>query len=192
MASKEFFSLKEVYLRGIQKEDFTEGLFYWANDQEVTQYMVTGLKPSTKEGMEKLYNDTISSIQGGTEVVFAIVERQSGKNIGIVGLYQINQQVRSVEFRILIGDKSFWRKGIGTECTNILVDYAFRNLNLNKVWLGVNEENLGAVKSYEKAGFFREGKLRQEVYRNNKYYDAIRMSLLRNEWEKLSRNIFTQ
>lgn len=187
MASKEFFSLKEVYLRGIQKEDFIEGLSYWANDQEVTHYMVTGLKPSTKEGMEKLYNDTISSILNGTEVVFTLVDKQSGKAIGIVGLYQINSQVRSAEFRILIGDKNFWGKGIGTECTNILVDYAFRNLNLNKVWLGVNEENLGAVKSYEKAGFVKEGKLRQEVYRNNKYYDAIRMSILRSEWEKMPR-----
>ncbi|MEK6845603.1 MAG: GNAT family protein [Nanoarchaeota archaeon] len=188
MASKEFFSLKEVYLRGIQKEDFTEGLFYWANDDEVTHYMVTGLKPSVKELMEKLYQDTVNNLSNGSEVVFTIVEKQSGKAIGLAGLYQINQQVRSAEFRILIGDKSFWGKGIGTECTNILVDYAFRNLNLNKVWLGVNEENLGAVKSYEKAGFIKEGKLRQEIYRNNKYYDAIRMSILRSEWEKILRD----
>jgi RimJ/RimL family protein N-acetyltransferase len=38
------------------------------------------------------------------------------------------------------------------------------------------------VKSYEKSGFKREGVLRQEIYRNGKYYDAIRMSVLRQEY----------
>ncbi len=176
---KEFFILNRVYLRGIQKEDFTEGLFYWANDQEVTYYMVTGLKPSIKEKMEQLYLDTINNDK---ELVFAIVDKESDKTIGLVGLYQINPQVGSTEYRIIIGNKSFWGKGIGTECTNTLVNYAFRSLNLNKVWLGVNDENIGGVKSYEKSGFVREGMLRQEIYRNNKYYGAVRMSILRSEW----------
>ncbi len=181
MASKEFFSLKEVYLRGIQKEDFTEGLFYWANDQEITHYMYIGLRPSIKEQMEKLYLDTINNEK---EIVFAIVDKENDKAIGLVGLYQINYHVRSAEFRILIGDKTYWGKGIGTECAKAIIDYAFKNINLNKVWLGVSEENLGAVKSYEKSGFVFEGKLRKEIYRNNKYYDAIRMSILKEEWER--------
>jgi len=176
-----FFSFDKFYLRGIKLEDYTDGLFNWANNQEVTHYMVTGLKPSIKENFAKLYSDIINN---PTEVVFTIVDKESDKAIGLVGLYRMDLQVRSAEFRIIIGDKKFWGKGIGTLCAKTIVDYAFRNLNLNKVWLGVNEENIGAYKSYLKAGFVEEGKLRQEIYRNNKYYDAIRMSFLRSEWNK--------
>ena len=53
----EFVDLGKIYLRGIKKEDYTEGLYNWANDDGVTHYMVTGLNPSIKESMEKLYND---------------------------------------------------------------------------------------------------------------------------------------
>lgn len=179
--AREFAVLKDVYLRGIRKEDFTEGLFFWANDQDVTHFMVTGLKPSIKEHMEKLFTDTINNDK---ELVFTIVDKQSDKAVGFVGLYQINPQVRSAEFRIIIGDRSFWGKGIGTECTKFIIKYAFESLNLNKVWLGVNDENIGAIKSYQKSGFVNEGRLRQEIYRNNRYYDAVRMSILKEEWEK--------
>ena len=176
---KEFFIFEKVYLRGIRKEDFTEGLFFWANNQDVTCYMVTGLKPSIKENMEKLYFDTINNDK---EIVFAIVDKNNDEAIGLVGRYKINHQLRSAEFRIIIGEKSFWGKGIGTECTKKIINYAFENINLNKIWLGVNHENIGAIRSYEKAGFVNEGRLRQEIYRNNKYYDAIRMSFLKEEW----------
>ncbi|MEK6858024.1 MAG: GNAT family protein, partial [Nanoarchaeota archaeon] len=74
------------------------------------------------------------------------------------------------------------------EVTKLLVQYAFDKLNLNKVYLGVNVENIGAVKSYEKTGFVHEGRLREEVYRNGRYYDVHKMSILRSEWLKTKSN----
>ena len=177
----EFFNLDNVYLRGIRKEDYTERLFCWANDQEVTHYMITGLQPSIKEKMEQLYLDTIKK---QSEVVFAIVRKTDHLTIGLVGLYRLDDQARHAEFRIIIGEKEMWGQGIGSQCAKVIIRYAFANLNLNKVWLGVNEENIQAVKSYEKTGFVTEGKLREEIYRNNKYYGAIRMSILKREWEQ--------
>lgn len=178
---KEFVILNNVYLRGIKKEDFSEGLYSWANDDEVTHYMITGTKPSIKEKMEQLYQDTINN---QSEIVFAIVDSKTDHTIGLVGLYQINNHIHSTEFRIIIGEKEFWGKGIGTECATWIIGYAFKNLNLNKVWLGVNEGNKGAIKSYEKSGFIKEGILRKEIYRNNIYYNAIRMSILKEEWKE--------
>lgn len=55
-------------------------------------------------------------------------------------------------------------------------------MNLEKVWLGVNAANMAALSCYKKAGFQEEGILRKEVFRNNKYYDIIRMSILREEY----------
>ncbi len=176
------FDLGKVYLRGIEKEDFTEGLYKWANDQEVTHYMVTGLKPSIRDSMAELYEKTRNDL---SEIVFSIVEKKNNNLIGLVGLYRIDPQVSSAEFRIIIGEKDYWGKGIGTECCTKMIDYAFESLNLNKVWLGVNEENKGALQSYRNVGFSIEGVLKEEVYRNNRYYDLVRMSILRECWEEI-------
>ena len=86
-------------------------------------------------------------------------------------------------FGIVIGDKESWDKGYGTEATTLLVRYAFETLNLNRVWLHVFEENARAVRAYEKAGFRREGLLRQDHYRDGRYHNTIVMGLLRDEWK---------
>ncbi|MGZ3692085.1 MAG: GNAT family N-acetyltransferase, partial [Pseudobdellovibrio sp.] len=65
--------------------------------------------------------------------------------------------------------------------------YAFEALNMNKVWLGVNIENKRAYESYLKCGFKPEGILRQELYRNNTFYDVARMSLLKDEYLKIKK-----
>jgi RimJ/RimL family protein N-acetyltransferase len=93
--------------------------------------------------------------------------------------------MRTAEFRIFLGNKAYWTRGIGTECTKLMVVYGFEKLNLNRIWLGVNADNIGGVRAYEKAGFIKEGILRQEQYRNFRYYDVVRMSVLRSEYEKL-------
>lgn len=102
--------------------------------------------------------------------------------IGTVGLYSHRDIYRSWEFRILIGHPDYLGKGIGEEATRMVVDWGFKRLNAHRIWLGVNEENVGAVKCYEKVGFKREGVLRDEIWINGKYVNAIRMSILEAEW----------
>lgn len=175
-----FIAGEKVYLRGFEKKDLDGPYFQWANDQEVTHYMYMGLKPNY---LELLTEDYEKSIRSASEVVFLIVDKKTEKPIGSTGLYSINPIYRSAEYRIVIGEKDYWDKGYGSEVAALVAKYGFEKLNLNKVWLGVNANNPRAVKSYENAGFVREGALRQEIYRNGKYYDAVRMSLLRSEWD---------
>lgn len=166
---------------GIEKEDFIKYMHKWANDDKVTHFMLEGIYPSNVQKLEERYNELIN----GSNVVFAIINKKNKEYIGTVGLYNIAWQARMAEFRIFLGNNKYHGKGLGTIASKFMVKYAFYSLNLNKVWLGVNIENKGAVRCYEKAGFIKEGVLRQEVFRNNRYYDAIRMSILREEYEKL-------
>lgn len=170
---------KKIYLRGLEKEDLTGNYFQWANDSEVTHYMFMGAVPNNIQLLEEEYDKLIRSEH---DVVFAIIDKKTDTHIGNAGLYTINWISRSAEYRTIIGEKKFWGKGYGTEATKLVLEYAFDKLNLNKVWLGVNAENTAAVKCYENAGFIREGVLREEIYRNGKYYNAIRMSVLRKEY----------
>lgn len=170
---------KKFYLRALEKSDLAGNMFQWANDSDVTHYMFMGAVPNTMERLEGEYEQLLNS---KNDVVLAVIDKKTDIHIGNVGLYAINWISRSAEFRIIIGEKDYWNKSYGTEATKLTVEYAFEKLNLNKVWLGVNAEHKGAIKTYEKAGFVNEGVLRQEIYRNGKYYDAVRMSILRDEY----------
>lgn len=168
----------KIYLRGIEREDLPE-FVRWINDSEVTHYMYTGLQPANLELLTEEWQQETRSFN---DVVMALCDKEKDILVGKVGLYSINRVSLAVEYRIFIGDKTYWNKGYGTEAAQLILDYAFMKLNLNKVWLGVNAEDKRATRSYEKSGFTKEGILRQEVYRNGKYYDAVRMSILREEF----------
>lgn len=170
---------EKVYLRGLEKNDLIGNMFQWANDSEVTYYMFMGAMPNSMELLEEEYKQLMSS---KNDVVFAIVDKETDIHVGNVGLHVINWISQSAEFRIIIGEKEYWNKNYGTEATKLAVQYGFEKLNLNKVWLGVNAEHKGGIKAYGNAGFVREGILRQEIYCNGRYYNAVRMSILRGEY----------
>jgi len=151
----------------------------WMNDEEVTHFMFTGQRPTT---VEQLGDEIRRQADNPAHTVFFVEDRSTKHPIGTAGLYDVHLTARKAEFRILFGAKEFWNKGYGTEVTELLTFYAFDRLNLNKVWLGVIDENKGAHRAYEKAGFREEGRLKQELYRNSRYYDAIRMSVLRQDY----------
>jgi len=174
-----FIEGEKIYLRGLEKSDLTGNMFQWANDPEVTHYMFMGAMPNTIEQLEEEYEQLAKSSK---DVVFAIIDKKLETHIGNVGLYLINYISRAGEFRIIVGEKEYWNKGYGTEATKLTVDYGFERLNLNCIFLGVNAEHLSAIKAYENAGFVKEGAMRQMIYRNGRYYDAVRMSILREEY----------
>jgi len=175
---------KSIYLRCIERKDIVEDYLRWANDAEVTHYMVLGLKPTNSEMMEKEYEKIVGD---DSQIVFAMVDKKTDKHIGNAGLYSINWVPRSAEVRIIIGEKSFWGKGAGPEAIGLLMEYAFEKLNLERLCLGVTDKNERAVKAYLKAGFIKEGLLRHTWFRNNEYYNDIRMGILKEEYLKLKR-----
>ena len=173
-----FLSGDRAALRPLTPEDAAI-LAPWVLDDEVTHFMFTGQRPVT---VEQLREDIRREASNLVNAVFLVLDWATGRPLGYAGLYDIHPTARKAEFRSLVGAKEFWNKGYGTEVTELLTFYGFDRLNLNKVWLGVIEENVGAVRAYRKAGFRDEGRLRQELYRNSRYYDALRMSILREEY----------
>lgn len=151
----------------------------WINDGEVTYYMFYGQRPLN---INQVNEEIQQQITSPNNTVFIIVEKSSEKLIGFAGLYDIHPSARKAELRILIGEKTVWNKGYGTEATELLTYYGFDRLNLNRIWLGVAELNKYAVRAYQKAGYQIEGRLFQDIYRNSIYYDNIRMAILREQY----------
>lgn len=177
-----FLEADRVQLRVLDRDAYAEKNRDWTSDREVVRHLSRGTWPVTRE---EAYRDFDAKVASRADVELAIHDRETGAFVGVTGLHSFNVVARSCEFRILIGDKSVWKKGLGTETCQLMTAYGFELLNMNRVWLGVNADNLPAVRSYQKSGFFEEGKLRDEVYRNGVFHDVLRMSVLRREYEAL-------
>lgn len=91
------------------------------------------------------------------------------KPIGVIGLLGIELEKKEAEYYITIGDRNFLGQGIAYKATNLLLEYAFTNLKLNKVFLFTEVENKKAQKLFEKIGFKKERMLKNEIYYQNRY-----------------------
>lgn len=176
-----FINGRRLYLRGLTRQEVLGPLLDWNDDREVTRYLVRGAVPSNRERAERAY---LAGLDNPREVELGVATQAGDRLIGVVGLYGMEPIRRAAEFRILIGDKDFWGQGFGTEATRLTLAYGFEILNLHKIFLGVNSEHEGALGVYLNSGFVREGELRDEIFRNGRYYGAIRMSILEQEYRQ--------
>lgn len=148
----------------------------YVNRGDTTHFLLTGSYPMRPIDIKAVWEKERKA--GSVELgIYA-----NGRFVGTCGLYSHRDIYRSWEFRILIFNPDYIGKGIGEDATRMTVEYAFARLNAHRVWLGVNSENVGAIKCYEKVGFKREGVLREDIFCMGRYMDVIRMAVLENEW----------
>jgi RimJ/RimL family protein N-acetyltransferase len=115
---------------------------------------------------------------------FMVRRLEDDRLIGEAGLGGISWVHGEAWLYISLGDRSCWGKGYGTDAVRVLLRYAFEDLNLTRVSLGVYDYNPRAMRVYEKVGFVHEGRLRQIVRRDGGWHDEIVMGVLREDWER--------
>ena len=170
---------ERIYLRPLERDDAAT-FVPWINDQEITRNLIL-YRPMNRD-MEEEFIARASKEQGG--IVLGIALKKDDRLIGNTALHAVHGKDRHAGFGILIGDKTEWDRGYGTEATALMVEYGFTTLNLNRVWLHVYEYNSRGRRAYEKVGFRLEGTLRKHCFREGKYWDVIVMGLLREEWSQ--------
>jgi RimJ/RimL family protein N-acetyltransferase len=176
-----FLQGKKLYLRPPTKEDIP---FFvrWMNDQEITQFLAVYL-PITGAG-EVEWLDRLQK-NNDKDIVLVIVDAKTDKPIGTMGLHRINWKDRTATTGALIGEKSYWGKGYGSEAKMLLLHYAFHSLNLRKICSLVLSFN-GRSKAYsEKCGYKVEGVLKEHIFKNGEYWDEIHMAVFKEDWEPL-------
>lgn len=175
---------ERIRLRALEKDDLP--LFVeWLNDPEVTRGVMQYL-PISFQDEEDWFDNMRKQPKDRHPMMIEIHQDGQWLPIGDCGLGGIDWRVRSAEFGIVIGDKTQWGKGYGTEASKLMLKHAFLTLNLNRVMLRVFGDNPRARHVYEKIGYQFEGTLRQAHYHHGKYIDIHIMSVLRDEW--LERN----
>jgi RimJ/RimL family protein N-acetyltransferase len=179
-----FVDGNRLYLRNLKKEDLTDRYLSWLNNRETVEFMESGRFPVSMAELEKFHTKITES---ENDVIFAIVDKSTGAHIGNIKIGNINRVHSYADLGILIGEKEFRGKGYGSEAINLVLEYAFNRLNLNKVILGTYADHTSAIKLYEKAGFKKEGTIRNLLFRDGKYHDKILMGILSEEFHNRRR-----
>ncbi len=170
----------KVRLRPIERDDLPRYV-EWFNDPEARRHLLMYL-PFSLAQEERWFENLLGRLERQTDAILAI-ETGEGVHIGNMGLHAIDWRNRAAELGIFIGDKTYWGQGYGTDAIRTLLGLAFREMNLHRVFLRVNEDNARGIRCYEKAGFQREGVSRDAAFKQGTYYDQYVMSILETEFE---------
>lgn len=176
---KIFLEGKLVYLRALERQDLEGDYRIWINDREVTRFTEAGIFPANSDDLVRYFENNTNR---NDVVMFAVIDKATGKHIGNARVYGISWVHRTCERGIMIGAKEYWGKGYGLETINLVSKYVFEYLNLNKVKSGTFAENIGVHKVNERAGYKREGEARQEVFCDGEYHDVINWGLLKSDY----------
>ncbi len=88
---------------------------------------------------------------------------------------------------MFIADPENRGKGLGLDAINAMLDFAFGHLHHHRIWLTTLADNAGAQRAFEKAGFRKEGVVRDHYLRSGRRVDSVQMSILRPDWEAINR-----
>jgi RimJ/RimL family protein N-acetyltransferase len=173
-----FLEGSNFYLRALVASDLTDRYLQWLNDQEVNKFNSHATFPNTKEQMDQYF----SSINPSHRIVLAIIDKASDTHIGNISLQNINWVNRNAEFAIIIGDKTFWGRGIGEQAIRLVVAYGFTRLNLHRIYCGTIQGNTGMTAIAGRLNMKEEGRRREAVFKHGSYHDIIEYGILRSEF----------
>lgn len=125
-----------------------------------------------EENIDKYKNDS---------TMRRFILQKDNQPLGLVALYDISPIHQKAEFAIML-DPSQQGNGYALPATLSTVNYAFRTLNLHKLYLIVDEQNERAIHVYEKAGFKQEAVLKEEYFIDGSYHNVVYMSILKEDY----------
>ncbi len=178
-----FFYGDLVYLTAEDPETLANAYPRWWRASEFMRLMDSAPRPLFSKDTMKRWLEKDHDKSAQDKFGFAIRTLEDDRLVGDVGLDGVNWAQGDAFVGIGLGEKQDWGKGYGTDAMQVLLRFAFLELNLRRVSLDVFEYNPRALRSYLKAGFVVEGRSRRHLNREGRRWDMIYMGILREEWE---------
>ncbi len=177
-ADKPTINGERILLRPIAASD-TEHMWADAHDPEITHF--TGSHGAFSH--DRIEQWCASRADQPDRLDMAVDDVETGEWFGEVVIKDWDPDNRSCSFRIALSAKAR-NRGVGTEATQLIVDYVFDEIDdppVNRISLEVYDYNPRGLAVYEKVGFLPEGVLREALFWNEEFHDAITMSVLRRD-----------
>lgn len=174
---------EKIVLRPLKIGDL-EKTHQWRNNLELIK-LTQGIRfPKTLE-MDKDWFENALNDKSNRNIYFGVDEIETGDFIGIIQLNNIDYISGTAVWGFIIGDKNKQGKGYSVEAPNLLFNYAFKVLNLRKVFGYPIDFNKATLKMHQKIGcFITEGKLKNHVYFDGEFHDVLILSLFKEDYLK--------
>lgn len=169
---------KNIYLRLMEEKDIPYKV-KWINDPEVRRtlnfdYPISEV--STKHWLNKVASD-----KSRRDFIVCLIEND--EPIGYGGLINIDIKNSKAESYMGIGNKNQWGKGLAKEIRKLILQYAFEELCLNRVYAYVWSKNEKMINLNKSVGFKIEGILEEDVFSHGEFRDRVVMSILKKNYE---------
>jgi RimJ/RimL family protein N-acetyltransferase len=172
---------ERVWLAALGRSDAAT-MVRWEYDTEYLRLLdASPAQPRSEETIARWIDGVTKS---NNDFTFGIRLTQSDDLIGWIQLDGVDWMHRTSYLGIGIGNRDFWGRGYGTEAMELMLQFAFDEINLHRVFLSVFSYNERAIHVYKKLGFQYEGRYREHIERDGQRYDMLFYGLLAHEWRQ--------
>ena len=157
-----------------------KSMFEYTRKEDVTKYLLWDSHASLRQTKQFLKRIIEKYLDGN--LAWAITLKDSGEFIGMIDFTTLDRTAGIAEIAYAISDV-YWGKGIITEATQIVIDYSFNELHLERISARCFAENIGSERVMQKVGMTHEGTLRKAIYKNGAYHDMKIYAILREDYK---------
>ena len=171
----------KVYLVAVEKEDL-EQLRNWRNREDYRKFF-REYREISKDMQMAWYDSKV--LKDNSTIMFSIKDKETHELLGCCGLCYINWVNRLADLSLYIGYENSYidDNGYAEEACELLFNYGFKELALNKIWTEIYEFDEKKLALYDKLGFNKDGFLREQYFHDGKWWGSYMLSLLSREWK---------
>ncbi|MCA0133050.1 GNAT family N-acetyltransferase [Winogradskyella alexanderae] len=156
-----------IFLRALEPEDLE---FVHSIENDINFWELSDTKqPYSRFIIKEYLKNATQDIFEAKQLRLAICDNRNSEVIGLIDLYDFNPIHKRAGLGILIKEESNRGKGVGKEALNLLLDYAFKILNLHQVYASISEMNEASLNLFQKTGFKKIGLKKDWTYDGKTY-----------------------
>ena len=171
-----------LILRPLKDQD-SESLYENVKEYDIAKWTISIPHPYPKEGAMAFIKQSKKHMQSGLAYHLAILSKDTSELMGVMSLIGVNMRHRNAELGYWVG-KDYWNKGIATEAASKMLEFGFKDLNMQRISARCIHGNIPSIRVIEKIGMKYEGTFRKEILKEDRFIDMKYYAILKEEWRR--------
>lgn len=161
-----------------------ENMLAWINDAELTDAVLMGDLPTSREAEEAWFAQRAEPGANPDRISFAI-ETLDGEHIGTMSLMALDWRQGVAYGGTMIGRRDLWGRGYATDAIRVRTRWAFETLGLRMLLTEVYADNLAIQRALGKSGYREVGRIPNRTWKRGRFRDVVIMMVDREGWAEL-------